>query len=72
MKSRELVRPEELAQVAVEAVAELRPIIRGKLMARPRSARSSAIRLLRTPDLSGMSPNEVIRLFLKLQGSDEE
>ena len=73
MKSRELVRPEELTQVIMEAVAEwLRPIIRSKLMARPRSARSGTVGLLRTPDLSGMSPNEVIRLFLKLQGSDEE
>jgi len=57
----------------MDAVAELlRPITGRKLMERHLSARRGTMGLLRTPDLSGMSPNEVIRLFLKLQRSDEE
>ena len=72
-KSRDLFKSDELTQVTVEAVAELlRPIIGRKLMERQLSAGRGTIGRLRRPDLRGLSPKEVIRLFLKLQESDEE
>ena len=54
-RSGDLFRPEDLAEMAAEAVAELlTPIISRKLMARSLSARRGAIGLLREPDFPSL------------------